>query len=48
MITTALLLLLADGRLPAGGHANSGGMEEACAAGAVADLEAWASSSLAV
>jgi urease accessory protein len=30
------LLLLADGRLPAGGHAHSGGLEEAVAAGRVA------------
>lgn len=33
------LLLLADGRFPAGGHAHSGGMETAVAAGAVKDLE---------
>ena len=32
------LLVLADGRLPAGGHAHSGGLEEAVAAGRVADL----------
>lgn len=38
------LLLLADGRLPAGGHAHSGGLEEAVAAGRVldaADLSAY-------
>ena len=33
------LLLLADGRFPAGGHAHSGGMETAVAVGAVKDLE---------
>ena len=32
------LLLLADGRLPAGGHAHSGGLEAAVAAGRVHDL----------
>jgi urease accessory protein len=32
------LLLLADGRLPAGGHAHSGGVEAAVASGAVHDL----------
>ena len=40
----AALLLLADGRLPSGGHAHSGGLEEAVARGAVvgaADLAAW-------
>jgi urease accessory protein len=40
----ALLLLLADGRLPAGGHAHSGGVEAAVAAGLIsgaADLEAY-------
>ncbi|MFD5710576.1 urease accessory protein UreF [Streptomyces pharetrae] len=38
------LLLLADGRFPAGGHAHSGGMEAAVASGAVHDtasLEAF-------
>jgi urease accessory protein len=34
----ATLLVLADGRLPTGGHAHSGGLEAACARGAVADL----------
>ena len=34
--TLATLLLLADGRLPAGGHAHSGGLEAAVAAGRVA------------
>ncbi len=33
------LLLLADGRFPAGGHAHSGGMETAVAVGAVIDLK---------
>lgn len=40
----AALLLLADGRLPTGGHAHSGGLEEAVRRGAVgtpADLGAW-------
>ena len=32
------LLLLADSRLPAGGHAHSGGLEPAATAGAVRDL----------
>ncbi|MEX2587927.1 MAG: urease accessory UreF family protein [Actinomycetota bacterium] len=32
-------LLLADGRFPAGGHAHSGGMESAVAAGRVTDLD---------
>jgi len=32
------LLLLADSRLPAGGHAHSGGIEQAVATGAVRDL----------
>ncbi|GAB2846978.1 urease accessory UreF family protein [Actinoallomurus bryophytorum] len=34
----AALLLLADSRLPAGGHAHSGGLEPAATAGAVRDL----------
>ena len=34
----ATLLVLADGRLPAGGHAHSGGLEAAIAAGRVTDL----------
>ncbi len=32
------LLLLADGRLPAGGHAHSGGLEQAVEQGEVADI----------
>jgi len=42
--TLAGLLTLADSRLPAGGHAHSGGAEEACALGIVHDepsLEAF-------
>ncbi len=35
---TANLLLFADSRLPAGGHAHSGGVERAVAAGAVRDM----------
>lgn len=34
---SALLLLLADSRLPAGGHAHSGGVEAACTAGTIHD-----------
>ena len=34
---TAALLTLADSRLPAGGHAHSGGVEQAITAGVVAD-----------
>jgi len=34
---TAALLTLADSRLPAGGHAHSGGVEQAVAAGLVHD-----------
>ena len=34
---TASLLTLADSRLPAGGHAHSGGVEQAIAAGVVSD-----------
>jgi urease accessory protein len=36
------LLLLADGRLPAGGHAHSGGLEAAVAAGRVRDVNGLA------
>lgn len=35
----AALLLLADSRLPAGGHAHSGGLEAAVAAGRVSDVD---------
>ncbi|MDN3353390.1 urease accessory UreF family protein [Actinomadura sp. DC4] len=38
----ASLLLLADSRLPAGGHAHSGGLEPAATAGAVRDLDTLA------
>jgi urease accessory protein len=38
MAGTAALLLLADGRYPAGGHAHSAGLEAAVAAGRVRDL----------
>ncbi len=44
MATGAAFLLLADPRLPTGGHAHSGGMEEAVACRAVSgvtDIEAW-------
>ena len=37
-MSLATLLVLADGRLPAGGHAHSGGLEAAVAAGRVRDL----------
>ncbi|HET9690622.1 MAG TPA: urease accessory UreF family protein, partial [Acidimicrobiales bacterium] len=46
----ATLLLLADGRLPTGGHAHSGGLEAAVRAGLVtgiADLERWLTGRLA-
>ncbi|MFI2780245.1 urease accessory protein UreF [Streptomyces sp. ALB3] len=36
----AALLLLADGRFPAGGHAHSGGAESAVAAGQIKDADA--------
>jgi urease accessory protein len=38
MAALTTLLLLADGRLPSGGHAHSGGLEAAVAAGRVRDL----------
>jgi urease accessory protein len=37
-MSLATLLVLSDGRLPAGGHAHSGGLEAAAAAGRVTDL----------
>ncbi|WP_239394405.1 urease accessory protein UreF [Frankia sp. CiP3] len=37
--SSAALLLLADGRLPAGGHAHSGGVEAAVVDGSVGDLD---------
>ncbi|MGH9164822.1 MAG: urease accessory protein UreF, partial [Acidimicrobiales bacterium] len=37
-MTTVAALMLADGRLPAGGHAHSGGLEAAAATGAVHDV----------
>jgi urease accessory protein len=37
-MSTASLLLLADGRFPSGGHAHSNGIEAACATGAVRDV----------
>ncbi|MEU7750633.1 urease accessory UreF family protein [Micromonospora sp. NPDC049101] len=42
MATPSLLLLLADGRFPAGAHAHSGGLEAAVAAGRVTDLTSLA------
>ncbi|MFD9305015.1 urease accessory protein UreF [Streptomyces sp. NPDC060048] len=36
-MSLATLLVLADGRFPAGGHAHSGGAEAACAAGRIHD-----------
>ncbi|MFI7599691.1 urease accessory protein UreF [Actinoplanes sp. NPDC049681] len=39
-MSLATLLVLADGRLPAGGHAHSGGLEAAVAAGRVRDVAA--------
>jgi urease accessory protein len=38
-MSLATLLVLADGRLPAGGHAHSGGLETQVAAGRVGDLD---------
>ena len=37
-MTRSLALLLADARFPSGGHAHSGGMEQACDEGVVTDL----------
>ncbi|MFC7531279.1 urease accessory protein UreF [Actinoplanes sp. GCM10030250] len=39
-MSLATLLLLADGRLPSGGHAHSGGLEPQIAAGRVRDVDA--------
>ena len=39
---TAALLTLADSRLPAGGHAHSGGVEQAIASGVVRDVPSLA------
>ncbi|MDG4864365.1 urease accessory protein UreF, partial [Streptomyces sp. T-3] len=36
-MSRAALLVLADGRFPAGGHAHSGGAEAAVAAGRITD-----------
>jgi urease accessory protein len=38
-MSLATLLVLADGRLPSGGHAHSGGLEAQVAAGRVGDLD---------
>lgn len=38
-MSLATLLVLADGRMPAGGHAHSGGLEAQVAAGRVRDLD---------
>jgi urease accessory protein len=42
MSATTALLTLADSRLPAGGHTHSGGVEQAVAAGIVADVPSLA------
>ncbi|SNY56022.1 urease accessory protein UreF [Paractinoplanes atraurantiacus] len=41
-MSLATLLLLADGRLPSGGHAHSGGLEAQVSAGRVGDLDGLA------
>jgi urease accessory protein len=41
-VSLATLLVLADGRLPAGGHAHSGGLEAQVAAGRVRDIDGLA------
>jgi len=40
--TTLAILLLADGRFPAGGHAHSGGVEAAIADGRITDIDSLA------
>jgi urease accessory protein len=42
MSSLSALLLLADGRYPAGGHAHSGGLEAAYASGRVRDMDSLA------
>ncbi|NEB86732.1 urease accessory protein UreF, partial [Streptomyces anulatus] len=41
-MSRAALLVLADGRFPAGGHAHSGGAEPAVAGGRVRDADSLA------
>ena len=47
-MSRAALLLLADGRFPAGGHAHSGGVEAAVTHGAVHDTDSLERSAAAV
>lgn len=42
MTATAVVLLLADGRFPSGGHAHSGGLEAAAGGGRLRDVESLA------
>ncbi|HSH23287.1 MAG TPA: hypothetical protein VK975_04410, partial [Acidimicrobiales bacterium] len=42
MVTGAAVLLLADGRFPAGGHAHSGGLEVAAERYRVVDIDTLA------
>ncbi len=42
-MTNVVVLMLADGRFPSGGHAHSGGLEAAVEAGRVGDLSSLAS-----